>query len=91
VDLPLKSSGPAQHVRRLPFLPWIATATSACGLVLLWRDLETSEGWLAVLSAWFAAGLFCQFFVSSAVVSAIGLALQTLLAIAVVVRIRSGT
>jgi hypothetical protein len=72
-----------------PFLAWLAAATSAVGLVVLWRDGETRPYWLWLLTAWFVLAACCQFLSGSGVVQASGLAMQTLLAVGMLVRFRA--
>ncbi len=71
-----------------PFLPWLAFAISGVLLAALWIAGEVRPGTLVVLGTWFAAAAYCQFLVGSAIVSALGLAGQTLLAACLIVRWR---
>jgi hypothetical protein len=73
-----------------PVLGWFAPLTSAALLIGLWNLGDLSLSNLAVLVAWFLAAGYCQFLTGSAVVAAIGLAGQTLLAIYLVLRWRLG-
>mgnify|MGYP001122433385 CR=1 FL=1 len=72
----------------LPFLAWLAVATSVVLLVSLWKlgNVRTRTG--IVFSAWLVAAAYCQFVASSATVGAIGLVLQTILAIYLILRWR---
>jgi hypothetical protein len=71
-----------------PFVTWLAAATSVVMLVLLAAtgELQARSGTVAI--ALFLIGTYCQFFSGSAIVSAAGLALQTLLAVGLIVRWR---
>lgn len=69
-----------------PFLTWFAAIASGVLLYFLW-DIEDLRGYKAVGHlAWFVAAGYCQFFRSTPVVTALGLAAQTLLAIVLLVR-----
>jgi len=73
----------------LPFLTWIAALTSAALLVVsgMFGDLRRTS--LAALVGWSLAAGYAQFFGGSPVVRAVGLALQTLLAVGLLLRYRS--
>ena len=71
-----------------PFLVWLAAITSAVHLAVLWNLAELRPRNLAVLLGWFLLAGYCQFFVGSATLRAVGLLLQTLLAVYLVVRLR---
>jgi hypothetical protein len=64
-----------------PFLVWGATATSLVLFVVLWNIDELGVRRLAILGVWFAGAAWCQFFSGSPVWVAVGLGLQTLLAV----------
>jgi hypothetical protein len=70
------------------FLGWLAAATSMAMLVMLAAAGELRARSGAALIATFLIGAYCQFFSGSAIVGAAGLALQTLLAISLIVRWR---
>ncbi len=72
----------------LPFLPLLAVGTAATLLAVMWWTGDIQAPAAIILCAWLAAGIYCQFFPSSAIVAAAGLALQTLLAIYLIVRWR---
>lgn len=72
----------------LPFLPWLATATSATLLIVLWRTGELSPRTLVVLLAWFGIAACCEFGPFSTGLSTTGLVFQTILAILLIVRWR---
>jgi hypothetical protein len=72
----------------LPFGVWLAAITSASLLAALWWLGELSQRSLAVSLAWFLLAGYCQFFGGSAIIGAIGLLLQTMLAIVLVIRWR---
>jgi hypothetical protein len=65
----------------LPCLVWLAALTSVVLLVLLWRLGELGGRSLVVLGGWFLAAAYCQFSSGSATWGAVGLFLQTLLAV----------
>lgn len=72
----------------LPFVAWVAIVTSVVLLAALFALGELSPRALAILIAWCGAAAYGQFFGSSAAVSAAGLALQTLLAVYLILRWR---
>lgn len=72
----------------LPFLAWLAAITSAVLLAVLWNLGELRGGSLAVLLFLFLLAAYCQFLAGSVVAGAVGLALQTLLAIGLILRWR---
>jgi hypothetical protein len=71
-----------------PFLTWLAAATSLTTLAMLAAagDLRPRAG--AIVVALFLIAAYCQFASTSAIVAAAGLGLQTVLAIALIVRWR---
>ena len=69
-----------------PFLAWLAAVTSAVLLLLLWYFGELRRYSGAALLGWFLIAGYCQFLGGSPVVSAIGLFLQTILAIVLALR-----
>ncbi len=69
-----------------PFLPWLATVTSAVVLIGLWATGELSGSGAALLLGWFLIAGYCQFFGASAFVTTSGLVLQTILAICLIIR-----
>lgn len=71
-----------------PFLVWLAPITSALLLAVLLSLGELGRGRLAVLLGWFLFAGYCQFLANSALVGAVGLLLQTLLAIYLIARWR---
>jgi len=73
-----------------PFIAWLAPLTSAALLIDLWHLGDLRRPVLAVLVGWFLIAGYCQFFWGSAVVAAIGLLAQTLLAIHLLIRWRLG-
>jgi len=74
-----------------PFLTWAAAITSAVLLAVLWTLGELRRWSLAGLLAWFVVAAYGQFFSGSQVASAVGLCLQTMLAIGLVLRYRLGS
>jgi hypothetical protein len=73
-----------------PWLAWLAMVFSAVLLAMSWAQGGLRRRHAAVLVSWFLVGAHCQFFSASALVSAVGLALQTLLAVYLVIRWRAG-
>jgi hypothetical protein len=71
-----------------PFVGWLAAATSVTMLAMLAAAGELRARGAAFVVALFVTAAYCQFFSASAIVSAAGLGLQTLLAIALIVRWR---
>jgi hypothetical protein len=71
-----------------PFAGWLAVVTSLAALTVLSAlgDVQRRSG--IILFVWWLVAAYCQFFGSSAIVAAIGLALQTVLAIYLVLRWR---
>lgn len=65
----------------LPFLAWLAAVTSAVLIVALWSADELRTAHAVVLVAWFLLAAWCQFFAASALPAAVGLLLQTVLAV----------
>jgi hypothetical protein len=69
-----------------PFLAYLAVVTSAVLLVLLSASGEVGRTQRVVLAAWLLAAGYCQFFGISAAVATAGLALQTALAVYLILR-----
>ena len=71
-----------------PFVVYLAAVTSVVLLVALYwsADLPTRTG--ASLAVIFAAATYCQFFGPSDLIAALGLGVQTILAIYLLVRWR---
>lgn len=70
----------------LPFVVWLAIVTSAVMLVVIWVSGESGRTHGSVALGWLLVAGYCQLFGTSAVMAAIGLILQTLLAIYLLVR-----
>jgi len=70
----------------LPPLALIAAIASASLLVVLAYFRELRGGKLALAVGWFLIAAYCQFFGASPIMGAAGLALQTILAIALILR-----
>jgi len=70
-------------IQLVPFVVWLAFLTSAVMLILLWPDIGPRS--CIVLPAWFLIAGYLQVFGHSMSVSACGLALQTLLAVYLIV------
>ena len=73
-----------------PFIAYLAPLTSAGLLIGLWFLGDLRPPVFAVVMGWFLIAVYCQFFWGSAVVAAIGLLAQTLLAIYLLFRWRLG-
>ncbi len=71
-----------------PFLVWLAPAASAVLLGVLWKSGELRPLRLALLLGWFLVAGYLQFFARSALTAAVGGLLQTILAIALLLRWR---
>jgi len=69
-----------------PFLAWLAAIISAILLAALWNLGELGPRGLAVLGVWFCVAAYCQFLGGSAIVAALGLLCQTILAIYLIIR-----
>jgi len=69
-----------------PFLAWVAVVTSAVLLALLWSLGDLGRGGAGVLLGCFLLAVCFQFLGASALLQAAGLALQTLLAICLLIR-----
>lgn len=69
-----------------PFLTWIAPISSAILLALLWMEGEVRRRTGLLVLLVFVVAVYCQFFASSAVVSAVGLCVQTVLAVGLLLR-----
>lgn len=69
-----------------PFLAWLAAIISAILLAALWNAGELGPGALGVLAAWFLVAAYCQFLGGSAIVAALGLLCQTILAVYLIFR-----
>jgi hypothetical protein len=69
-----------------PCLTWLAAITSAVLLATLWSLGEMRRSIAAALLGWFLIAGYCQFFAGSPVVRAVGVLVQTLLAIVLSLR-----
>lgn len=72
----------------LPFLAWLAAITSGVVLAVLWSGGELRPRSRLILLAWFLIAAYLQFLGGSPVQSAMGLLLQTMLAVGLIVRSR---
>ena len=71
-----------------PFASLLATAVSLVLIAMLWFGGGLRPGGVALACGWLIAAGYCQFFTAEPLLGATGLALQTLLAIGLVVRWR---
>lgn len=71
-----------------PFLAWAAAIVSAAVLVVVWWLGEMSLRARLILTGCFAVAAYLQFFAGSVPLGAIGLALQTILAVGLVARFK---
>ena len=71
-----------------PFLTWLAPLTSGVLLAVLWSLGELGRTSGAALLGWFLLAVYCQFLAGSLGVHAVGLGLQTILAIVLSVRLK---
>ncbi len=69
-----------------PFLPYLAVVTSAVVLAALFAQGEMRALTVVLLGGLCAAAAWCEFFAASALANATGLAVQTLLAVGLLVR-----
>jgi hypothetical protein len=69
-----------------PWLAWTAIATSAALLFMLYSSGTIGRWALVVLVGWFLLAGYCQFFGDSATLQASGVALQTVLAVYLIMR-----
>jgi uncharacterized membrane protein len=77
-----------EMLQLFPFFTWLAAGTSVVMLVLRGASGELRWSSAIALGAWLLIAGGCQFLGRSAIVSAVGLALQTLLAIYLILRWR---
>jgi hypothetical protein len=73
-----------------PCLTWLAAITSAVLLATLWNLGELRRASAAALLGWFLIAGYCQFFAGSPVLRAVGVLVQTLLAIVLSLRWKLG-
>jgi hypothetical protein len=71
-----------------PFLTWLAAATSLAVMMMLAAAGDLRPRGAAVVVALFLGAAYCQFLSGSSGLAAAGLGVQTLLAIALIVRWR---
>lgn len=71
-----------------PFAVWLAAITSAVLLVVLWHLGELERRSLVGLLGWSLLAGYCQFLAGSTGLAAVGLLLQTTLAIYLILRSR---
>ena len=72
-----------------PFIAWIAPAASLVLLAVMWRFGEMRRVALLLAIVWFLVAAYLQFLGASPMAVAIGLALQTMLAVYLMVRFRT--
>ncbi len=72
----------------LPFLAWLAAITSGVVLTVLWSSGALKPRSRVFLSAWFLFAAYLQFLGHSPMQSAVGLGLQTMLAVFLIVHSR---
>lgn len=75
----------------LPFLALVAPVASVALLIGEYVSGDLERRGAIALGAMIAAAAYCQFFAGAAIVSAMGLAMQTLLAIYLILRWRLST
>ena len=73
-----------------PFLAWLAVVTSAALLASLYASGDLGRGSLSLMLGWSLVAAYCQFFGASAAIAAGGLALQTVLAVYLIIRWKAG-
>lgn len=72
----------------IPFIDWLAALTSIALLIVLWRSGDIGQIEAPVLAVWFVAAAGVQVFSDSFLASKIALALQTVLAVYLIIRWR---
>lgn len=75
-------------IQFIPFISWLAAITSLVTIVILWATSALGARTGAALCAWFLLALYLQVFGASMIVAAIGLGLQTVLAIYLSIRLK---
>jgi hypothetical protein len=75
-------------IQFIPFISWLAAITSLVTMVILWATGEFGLTTGAVVCIWFLVALYLQMFGASAIVAAIGLSLQTILAAYLSIRLK---
>jgi hypothetical protein len=75
-------------IQFIPFISWLAAITSAVTMGLLWTSGELGPRAGIALCAWFLLALYLQIFGATMMVAAIGLTLQTLLAVYLSIRLK---
>lgn len=75
-------------IQFIPFISWLAALTSAVTMGILWTSGELGPRAGAVLGAWFLVALYLQIFGASVLIAATGLALQTILAAYLSIRLK---
>ena len=73
-------------IQIFPFALWLAVLASAVLLFALWTFGELGPRGGVVLLGWFLLAGYCQFFLASAAAAAVGLILQTSLALYLILR-----
>jgi hypothetical protein len=69
-----------------PWLPWLAAIASVTLLVMLCATGELGARARAILPSWWLLAAYCQFFGTSGGMWALGLVLQTILAVNLIIR-----
>lgn len=72
----------------IPFISWLAAITSAVTMGLLWTSGELRPRASVAICTWFLVALYLQIFGASALIAAIGLSLQTILAAYLSIRLK---
>jgi hypothetical protein len=75
-------------IQFIPLIDWLAALTSITLLIVLWRAADIGQLEAAVLAVWFAASAGVQVFSDSFLATRIALALQTVLAVYLIIRWR---
>ena len=75
-------------IQFIPFIDWLAALTSITLLIVLWRAADIGQLEAAVLGAWFATAAGVQVFSDSFLATRVALALQTVLAVYLIIRWR---
>ena len=75
-------------IQFIPFIDWLAALTSITLLIVLWRAADIGQFETAALGVLFAAAAGVQVFSDSFLATRIALALQTVLAVHLIIRWR---
>lgn len=75
-------------IQFIPFISWLAAIASGVTMGLLWTSGDLGPRGAAALCVWFLVALYLQMFGAPLMVAAIGLSLQTVLAVYLSIRVK---